>query len=155
MFDFMYQFTIVFVLAATPWLEIWLAIPAGIVMGLNPIACFVAGVTGNFLPLVGIMAVYPRAREWFFNRFMKDVEGKPISAKRQRFNNLLHKYGLPGVAITAPVTLGAHLATILMLLLGSTGPRILVWMAASLIVWGAGTTVFSYYGYEAIKNYLF
>lgn len=155
MFELMYQFAIVFILAATPWLEIWIAIPAGIIMGLNPIACFVAGVTGNFLPLLGIMLVYPRAREWLYNHFMKEIEGKPISARRQRFNDLWQKYGLPGVAVTAPVTLGAHLATILMLLLGSTSPRILFWMAASLIVWGAGTTVFSYYGYEAIKNYFF
>lgn len=153
MSDSIYQFGIVFIVAATPWLEIWLAIPAGIVMGLNPIACFVAGVTGNFLPLLGIMVAYPRIREWLFNRFMKEVEGKPISGKRQKFNNLWHKYGLPGVALSAPITLGAHLATVLILLLGSRGPRVLVWMGASLILWGAGTTVFSYYGYETIKNY--
>ena len=60
MFDQLYQVGIVFVMAATPWLEIWLAIPAGIAMGLNPIVCFAAGVTGNFLPLVGIKIIYPQ-----------------------------------------------------------------------------------------------
>ena len=153
MFEFIYQFGIVFIVAATPWLEIWLAIPAGLVMGLNPIACFVAGVSGNFLPLVGIIMVYPRTREWFFNWLMKEAEGKPVSSKRQRFNSLWQKYGLPGVALTAPITLGAHLATILILLLGSTGSRVLIWMAVSLILWGAGTTVISYYGIETFRNY--
>jgi uncharacterized membrane protein len=154
MFDQLYQVSIVFIMAAVPWLEIWLAIPAGIAMGLNPVVCFTAAVTGNFLPLVGIKIILPRTREWFFNCFLKETpDGKTVSRRRQRFSNLWNKYGLPGVALSAPATLGAHLATILALLLGSPGTRVLSWMAVSLVIWGAGTTVVAYFGIEAFRTY--
>ncbi|MBU8906802.1 small multi-drug export protein [Desertibacillus haloalkaliphilus] len=55
MIDLLWQYTLIFIMAATPWLEILLVIPIGIGMGLHPFWVGVVSFVGNFLPVLFIV----------------------------------------------------------------------------------------------------
>lgn len=50
----------VFLIGLVPFLEIYVAIPAGLAMGLDPVSTFAWAIIGNCLPL----ALVPRFNEW-------------------------------------------------------------------------------------------
>ncbi|WP_199228191.1 small multi-drug export protein [Salipaludibacillus keqinensis] len=55
MFDLIWQYLLIFFMAATPWLEILIVIPIGIGMGLNPFWVGIISFVGNFLPIIIIV----------------------------------------------------------------------------------------------------
>ncbi|WP_114575474.1 small multi-drug export protein [Saliphagus sp. LR7] len=129
-----WRYLLVFVLAAIPWLEILLVIPAGIAIGLDPL--LVAGVAfaGNALPIYGIVLAYERLAARFG---WGEGEG---SKRRERARRVWNSYGLPGLAFAAPVLTGVHLAAVIALGLGARGRSTLGWMTASIAVWTVAIT---------------
>lgn len=59
-----------------------------------------------------------------------------------------HRYGLPGLALLAPVITGVHLATVMALALGTPRQRVVWWMTASLALWAVVTAVVTAAGVE-------
>lgn len=129
------QYLLVFVLAAIPWLEILLVIPAGVAIGLDPLLVAVVAFAGNALPIYGIVLAYERLAARFG---WGEGEG---SKRRERAKRVFRAYGLPGLALAAPVLTGVHLAAVLALGLGARGRSTLVWMTASIAVWTVGITI--------------
>jgi len=153
MAESLYAIALVSLIGAAPLLEIWIAIPIGIAMGLSPLTAVSAGVTGNFIPLIAIALAHHRAQNWFKDRFSPDkTPHRSPSGRYKRFKELWNRYGLPIAALAAPATIGAHLATILALIGGSSRKSTLLWMAASLILWGVTTSIASFYGIELIRS---
>jgi hypothetical protein len=63
-----------------------------------------------------------------------------FSKRRKRVERLWNRYGVPGMALQAPMLTGAPLATIISLGLGALPRNLLVWMSVSLLLWGAVLT---------------
>ncbi len=55
---------LVFLLAATPWLEILIVIPVAIAYGLNPVGVTVVAFIGNTLPVWGVILAYNKWVAW-------------------------------------------------------------------------------------------
>ena len=121
----------VFLMAATPLLEVWIAIPAGIAMGLDPVLTALMAGLGNFIPLIFIAIGFERFRLWFESR-CKDREER-VGFKR--FKRLWELYGLPVAALAAPATIGTHLALLMIMSLGADARRSLLWMGLSIGLW--------------------
>lgn len=136
----------VFVIAAAPWLELWVAIPFGIILGLSPAAAFSLGVIGNFLSLLVLYLLYKMIKQWVSRRFSSPKN--PESKRKLRFQRIWKRWGLPGVSLAAPFFIGTHFTILLVLLLGTRGYKALSWMGLSLIVWGAGIVLAVIYGME-------
>ncbi len=132
----------VFIVAATPLLEIWIAIPMGLAMGLDPVLTAIAAVLGNFIPLLAIVAFFEKVRTWYESRY-PDGGG---SRGFDRFQRIWGRYGLPVAALTAPASIGTHLAIVIILTLGTDAKRTLAWMAFSIIAWAIIVTPLAYYG---------
>jgi len=132
----------VFIVAATPLLEIWIAIPMGLAMGLDPVLTAIAAILGNFIPLLIIVGFFEKIRNWYESRY---PEGRD-SRRLERFRRIWERYGLPVAALTAPASIGTHLAIVIVLTLGTDAKRTLVWMAFSIIAWAAVVTPLAYYG---------
>jgi hypothetical protein len=47
------------------------------------------------------------------------------------------RWGIYGVALQAPILTGAPLGTLIALSLGAPAGRLLLWMSASVLLWGA------------------
>ncbi|UCZ54033.1 small multi-drug export protein [Bacillus shivajii] len=177
MWEALWQYTVVFVMAATPWLEILFVIPIGIAMGLNPIIVAIVSFVGNFLPILLIVYAFKQIQKakivqrWKTKREAKrrkkevvregvDMEGLESETdpkkrtKKDRATAIFHKYGIPGLAIVGPILTGVHLAAVIALSLKADKHRTTFWMAVSLIAWTVLITVASYYGISWITNLL-
>jgi hypothetical protein len=60
----MWEYLTVFVLAATPLLELLVVIPLGIGYGLDPIGVALVTLLGNTLPVLGIVVAFERWQSW-------------------------------------------------------------------------------------------
>lgn len=149
----MWEYLLIFVLAATPWIEILFVIPPAIAAGLHPIAVAFTAFLGNILPIVGIIYLYEKWLQWRRSRQKEESSEQPTSVPSRRRTlgrKIWDKYGLPGLALLAPLVTGVHLAAIIALLSQSPRMAILVWMLLSLILWTVMLTVVTQYGLDLL-----
>ncbi|MCR6097368.1 small multi-drug export protein [Salipaludibacillus agaradhaerens] len=176
MIELLWQYILIFIMAATPWLEILIVIPIGIGMGLHPIMVGIVSYIGNFLPIILIvytLSFIKRTRiyqQWQQKRHNKKqlkmqmeehsvkkqeenrVKEEKRARRQQRAKTIFYSYGLPGLAFLGPLVTGIHLATIIALTLKASKRHTTVWMGVGLGVWTIGITVASYYSIDWIVN---
>lgn len=71
------------------------------------------------------------------------------SRRSQRARALAQRWGVPGLALLAPLTTGTHIATIAALTTGSEPRRVLWWMTAGLVLWAIAAAVVTAAGVTA------
>lgn len=157
-----------FVMAATPWLELVIVIPIGIGAGLHPVPVAVVSFIGNALPVLLIIygMDWIRKKQWYQRLIQKrkdKAEAKEDHAdpkklakkeKRQRrMKRIFDKYGIPGIALAGPAVTGIHLATALALGFQGERKQIVVWMNVSLAVWTIAMTVASVTGIDWLMGW--
>lgn len=133
----------VFVAAATPWLEVLLVVPAGIVAGLPPVPTTLVATAGNLITLAPLVLAGDRLRERWRRRRQatsEDDERTP-SGRGVRARRLFDRYGLPGVAALGPLLTGVHVAALVALAGGADRRRTLAWLSGGVVVWGVITAV--------------
>lgn len=140
--EFLWQYLLVFLAAATPWLEIMLVIPVAIGLGLAPIPVTLISFIGNALPVFGIVALF---RQWERRRGPVRRNWSP------RARRVWDRYGLPGIALAGPVITGIHLATVMALALQANRRSTMVWMSLSLAIWSVVTLAFTLAGFEGFR----
>jgi Ca2+/H+ antiporter, TMEM165/GDT1 family len=162
----MWEYLTVFALAATPFVELLVVIPLGIGYGLNPVAVGATTFAGNALPIVVIAAAYERFRTWRSTRMAATPDsvteeagdghtgGGPdaTGARGRRARRVWLRYGLPGLALLAPLATGVHVAALAALAFGAPRPRVVAWMLFSIAVWTVGITVISVAGIEGVRQ---
>jgi uncharacterized membrane protein len=163
-----WTYIVLFLLSAAPWLEVFLVIPLGVGLGLNPFAVAVTGFVGNWIPILLIGVFFKQLNVWLEKRkdrkrlrsaageeeihsevhtaSMKEQEDK----KNRRAQRIWVKYGLPGLALLAPAIIGTDIATILALAFGSPRRSVMIWMTISLALWSIALTVSSVYGFSFV-----
>ncbi len=140
--DLFWQYVLVFLAAATPWLEIVIVIPVAIGLGLAPIPVTLLSFLGNALPVFGIVALF---RAWERRR-------GPIRRRwGPRAQRVWDRYGLPGIALAGPAVTGIHLAAVMALALHADRRRTAVWMTLSLGLWSVITLAASLVGLEGLR----
>lgn len=143
-------YVLVFIFAATPWIELLLVIPAGIGIGLNPFAVAVTAFLGN-LSTVYLILLGHQTLQSVWNKFKIQDGISASSNRRTKTLQIWDNYGLPGLALTSPVAVGTHFATVVAISLGSKKQKVGFWMSMSILIWTILVTVASYYGIESIK----
>ncbi|QKS70557.1 small multi-drug export protein [Paenalkalicoccus suaedae] len=158
MIELIWQYILIFAMAATPWLEILIVIPVGIGMGLDPILVGIVSFLGNFVPILLIVyllqwfqrtAWYLRYREKREQR--KQEKGKSKS-RGTKGTALFNKYGLPGLALLGPAVTGIHLAAIIALSLKADKHKTTLWMGGSLVAWTVFLCIASVYSIDWITG---
>ena len=144
-------YVLVFVLAAIPWFEILLVIPPAVALGFDPVAVALLAFLGNVLPIYGIVAFHDRlSRWWASRRTTSEDDERSESKRRQRAKRVWNRYGLPGLALAAPVVTGVHLAAVIALGLRASGRDVAVWMTASIALWTVVLVVATVAGVSAL-----
>lgn len=134
-------YTVVFVAASIPTLEILFVIPAGILAGLAPVPTALVAVVGNFATLVPVIVGGERLRRWWAARRGRDADGVGSSQRRDRARRVMRRFGVPGLALLGPLVTGVHVAAVGAVAAGARRGITLAWFAASLVVWSAVITV--------------
>ncbi|MBK1734553.1 small multidrug efflux protein - like protein [Halorhodospira abdelmalekii] len=141
--DLLLQYLLIFVLAATPWIELLIVIPAGAAMGLSLPLVTLTALIGNALPIFLIIALF---RTW-------ERRYGPIQRKwGAHAMRIWERYGLPGLAMTAPLVTGIHLAAVMSLALGSEQQRAALWMVSSLMIWAVVTALLTHLGVSWLRT---
>jgi len=141
--DLLWQYTLVFLAAATPWLEIVIVIPVAIGAGLAPIPVTIVSFVGNALPVFGIIALF----QWWERR-----RGPVRRRWSGRAMRVWAKWGLPGLALAGPAVTGIHLAVVMALALHADRRATTLWMTVSLALWSVGTTLVTVAGIEGFRQ---
>lgn len=142
-------YALVFILAATPWIELLVVIPPGIAIGLNPLAVFVLALAGNLTTVYLLVLAYKSLHSIWIKFKINGNESIP-SRRKHKALRIWNNYGLPGLAIVSPI-IGTHFAALIALSLGSRKHSVIVWMSVSIIIWTIVVTIISYYGIESMK----
>ncbi len=130
-----WSYFLVFVAAATPVLEVLVVIPAGMLAGMSPVPTALVAVAGNLSTVVLVAVAGDRILGWWRRR--RPERDRQMSPRSHRARALAQRWGVPGLALLAPITTGTHVATVAALATGSDTRRVLRWMAGGLVVWAA------------------
>lgn len=145
-----WQYVVLFFLAWAPWLDVFFVVPIGIAWGLSPVGVAIIGFAGNLLTVVLLCIFFRQFATWREKRRAK--KGLPaLSKKETRAKYIWERYGLPALALLAPLLVGTDIAAALALTLGSLPKRVFGWMALSLAVWSAVMAVGSAYGFAYMQ----
>jgi len=119
--------------AAAGALDVWVGIITGLALGFSPALSGAVSVASAIAGVTLVVALGARLRHLVYR-------SKRLAKRRERIERAWKRYGIPGVALQAPLLTGPLLATILALALGAPPRTLLLWMLASVVLWGAVLT---------------
>ncbi|QCT03534.1 putative small multidrug efflux protein [Paenibacillus algicola] len=145
-----WQYILVFLMGAVPWIEIAAVIPLGILAGLNPVLTGTMAFLGNLATVYGLVVFFDKIRQW--RAAKKEALGKP-NKKSDRAIALWNKYGLPGLSLLGPLLIGSHIAIFIAIVFGAKKHLALIWMTISLALWSLVFTLASMYGVDWFQSF--
>jgi Putative small multi-drug export protein len=107
------------------------AIPTGVAMRLDPVVAALCAWAGYTAIAAAILAIGTPARRWLTEKFKISPHPNP----EKLLWRVWIRYGLPGLALLAPVTCGPYFAALIALALGEKPRRLLTWIALGVIPW--------------------
>ena len=132
----------IFLGGALPWLEAVIVVPAGIIAGLDPVAVVLAGLSGNLLTVALAAFFGEQLRSWWVARRGRDVpddagtgDEPRRSARRERTERVMRRWGMPGLTLLGPIGLGTQLSALLAVSMGVSARRTMVWIGAGTAAW--------------------
>jgi hypothetical protein len=142
----MWEYFLVFLGAAIPWLELALVIPLGIVTGLNPFWVVIVGFVGNMVTVMALIIGYDRFNLWLSKRRQGKEEKE--SKRSERAKKIWNKYGLPGMLLLGPVLIGTHIAAFIGMSLGASKKQTTIWSVISIALWALVFGVLTALGFD-------
>ena len=127
-------------------LDLWAAIPIGLVLGLSPVLSGVAAAAGGLLGAALVTIAGELLQHWLYSL-------RWFSKRRARVERLWNRYGLIGVAFQSPVFAGTLISTLVALGLGAPPRKLLFWMSMSLVFWGGVLTGAAVLGFSIFESY--
>jgi len=125
--------------------ELWAAVPAGIAMGLPVPLVWAATFGGALTGIVVVAFAGDRLRTWLSARF-----GHGGARPGSRLRRVWDRYGVIGWGLSAPLLLGAPLATAIGVALGASRGRLVFWLGVGAALWTTVLTVAIALGEEAV-----
>ncbi len=119
--------------AAAGALDVWVGILTGLALGLSPALSGAISIASALAGVTLVVAVGGRLQELIYR-------SRKLAKHRERVERVWKRYGIPGLALQAPLLTGPLLATLLALALGAPPRPLLLWMLASVVFWGAVLT---------------
>lgn len=116
----------------------WAAIPAGLALGLAP-AAVIAITTLSYASGVALVAlVGGRVRNWTVRRLQR---GSIMDSGDSRFRRIWERFGLVGLGLAAPMTLGAQIGAALGIALEARPRRLFIAMTLGALAWSIVLTL--------------
>ena len=114
-------------------LDVWVGIITGVALGLSPTLSGAISIASAVLGVTLVVAGGERLQGRIYR-------SRRLAKRRERIERVWKRYGIPGLALQAPLLTGPLLATVLALGLGAPPRPLLGWMLASIVLWGAALT---------------
>lgn len=131
-------------LSASPWGEELVAIPGGILLGLNPGGVLLLCVIANFLPILVLLFLMKKAQE------VPALQEWLARKKSDSIKSFMDRYGVLGLVLLTP-WVGVYAVTITCELLGMSRLRSILAQGISLILYGLAALAFTLLGVEGFN----
>lgn len=128
--------------------ELWLGIPLGLVMGINPIIIAIVAAAGAILAAICVTLLGDNLRA----RLLRWKYGDEEALKETRLYNVWNKYGVIGLGLLSPLIFGAPLGAAVGIALGAQKKGLILWMSIGIIIWSIGLTVAGSMGLIAFET---
>lgn len=129
--------------------ELWAAIPAGLVLDLNPVLVAVTAAAGAIIGALAVILLGHRLRDWLMKHH--GDEKKP-GGKRGFIYCIWDRFGVAGFGLLAPVLTGAPLAAALGVSMGVPARRLLVWISIGTLIWSPLLTAAGVLGASGLES---
>ncbi len=127
-------------------IDLWAAIPVGLVLGLPPVLSGAAATAGGLLGAIIVTVAGAQLQHWLYSR-------RWFSKRRERVERLWNRYGIIGVAFQSPVLAGTLISTLVALGLGAPPRKLLFWISVSLMFWGTVLTGAAVLGFSIFESW--
>lgn len=127
----------IFIAGAIPWFEAIAVVPAGIVVGLDPVLTVIAAAVGNAITIFLFAYAGAGIRTWILKR--REAKGKTgDSPKYQKALAAFDKYGMWGMAALGPILIGTQFAAAASVAAGVKPLKASLLITLSMVLWAAG-----------------
>ncbi|AXV40574.1 small multi-drug export protein [Methanobacterium sp. BAmetb5] len=138
----------ILIVFAASVVELWLGIPLGLVMEINPVLIIIFSAAGAILSAIAITILGENLRA----RLVKWKYGDETALKETRMYNLWNKYGIIGLGLLSPLIFGAPLGAAVGIALGAEKKGLILWMSIGIIIWSIALTVAGSMGLLALET---
>ena len=153
---FLYQYSLIYsmnlesilIIFVASVAELWLGIPMGLVMDVNPIIIAIVAAAGAIVAAVCVALLGDKLRA----RLLKWKYGDEESLKETRLYNIWNKYGVIGLGLLSPLLFGAPLGAAVGIALGARKNVLILWMSIGIIIWSIGLTIAGSMGLLALET---
>ena len=128
-------------------LELWLGIPLGFFLNLNPLLIVIISSAGSILSAYLVIMLGAGIRKWFIKWRYGDK-----SIKKGRIYDIWNKYGIIGLGLLSPLLFGAPLGAALGIGLGAPRYRLLSWMSIGIVIWSIFLTSAVFFSFMGIQS---
>ncbi|ATP39796.1 hypothetical protein CSE16_06855 [Solibacillus sp. R5-41] len=141
------QYLGVLFLSFIPFVESPGGAAAGSLIGLSFILSGLIAICGNWISVMLIIIPFTVLLKKMRNR--KSKENGFIHNRASKARKWYENYGVPGLALIAPLVASGHIAAFTSLAAGANKKRVVFWHTISIIVWGlAGASIGSFINYD-------
>ncbi len=126
-------------------LELWVAIPTGMALKLNPFINGIASALGAIIGALLVIFFGSHLRARLFRKKNKNGENKGHIYKIWR------KYGVIGLGLLSPLITGAPLGGAIGISLGANPKRLFLWMSIGIVIWTIVLTWLSTLGFTGLQ----
>lgn len=128
-------------------IELWLGIPLGFFLNLNPFLIAILAASGSILSAFLVILLGDNIR----TKFIKWRYGEK-SIKKGRIYNIWNKYGIIGLGLLSPLLFGAPLGAAIGVGLGARNDQLLLWMSIGIVIWSIFLTAFGFFGLMSLQS---
>ncbi len=128
--------------------ELWLAIPLGIKLGLTPWETALTAAMGATVGVLVICLVGAAAR----TVLVSSIFGNREAVMQSRSARLFQAYGTPGLGLIGILLIGAPLSGALGLVMGAQVDRIIKWLLLGILVWSVVAFTIAQFGFGTFHH---
>ena len=128
-------------------IELWLGIPLGLYLNLDPILIVIISAAGSILSAVLVIILGENVRKWFIKWRYGDK-----SPEHGKIYDIWEKYGVIGLGLLSPLLFGAPLGAALGIGFGASKNRLLLWMTVGILIWSLILTSAALYGILSFQS---
>ncbi|GAE30539.1 small multi-drug export protein [Alkalihalobacillus hemicellulosilyticus] len=150
MLEFLWMYTLIFLLSAIPLLEAVIVIPFAIFAGMPAVQVTIVALIGNLVTVYFIIIFIEQIKKWRKNK--KPSKKSTENRRSQRAERIWKKYGLPGLAIIGPLIVGSHITALMSLTFGGTKRGVTYWLTFSLIGWCVLAAILAHLGFDLFNT---
>jgi hypothetical protein len=138
----------ILIVFAVSFIELWLAIPLGLAMEVNPVIIIIAAASGDILAVICVAFLGENLR----SRFLRWKYQDENALKKSRLYEIWNKYGVIGLGLSSPLLFGGPLGAAVGIAMGARKNHLILWMSVGIILWSIGLTLAGLMGLLALET---